>query len=113
MHRPSRPTTLPGLLLRAAWLKRKPLGGALAVVALQEITDPAAFCGAARRRLGPSWGCAFTDRPGQRVGLLHDRSALELLSTTIHGQTELQKGAKPVLEARLRPVAEGSPIRMF
>jgi exonuclease III len=163
MRRPSRPTTLPGLLLRAAWLKRKPLGGALAVavllslgvvrargcaqgppriatfnienypksasqeegafeairalgspaVAVQEITDPDAFCGAAQRRLGPSWNCVFTDRPAQRVGLLHDRSALELLSTAIHAQTEVYNGAKPVLEARLRPVAEGSAIRMF
>jgi endonuclease/exonuclease/phosphatase family metal-dependent hydrolase len=163
MRRPSRPTTLPGLLLRAAWLKRKPLGAALAIavflglgvtrasscskgpsrlatfnienypksasqeegafeairalgspaVAVQEITDPSAFCGAARRRLGSSWDCAFTDRPTQRVGLLVDRSALEVLSTAIHGETELYSGAKPVLEARLRPASGGSPLRMF
>lgn len=163
MARPSRPTTLPGLLLRAAWLKRKPLGCALAIaalvgvgaaraqgcsqgarhiatfnienyprspsqeegafeairelgtpmVAVQEITDPTAFCGAAQRRLGASWDCAFTDRPRQRVGLLHDKGAFERLSMAVHPQTELYDGAKPVLEARLRPVAGGAPIRTF
>lgn len=82
-------------------------------IALQEITDPVGFCQAAQRQLGRSWDCAFTDRPRQRVGLVYDRSAFELLSTVTHPQTELYDGAKPVLETRLRPLAGGVALRMF
>lgn len=163
MRKASRPTTLTGLLVRAASLRRKTLAallllGALVLlggvraagcggaprrlvtfnienyprspsqeqgafdairalgtpaVAVQEITDPGRFCAEARRRLGGSWGCAFTDRPVQRVGLLHDRDALELLSAATRPETEVYAGAKPALEARLRPVSGGDVLRVF
>lgn len=83
------------------------------LVAVQEITDPAGFCGAAKRRLGPSWDCAFTDRPQQRIGIVYDKEAMELLSTTIHRETEVYDGAKPALEARLRPAGGGEVLRVF
>jgi endonuclease/exonuclease/phosphatase (EEP) superfamily protein YafD len=171
MHQPMipRPTSLLGLLLRAASLRRKSVGCALTLgvlvvlaglavlaalraagcatapprlatfnienyprsaaqeegafdairalsapaIALQEITDPGGFCAAARRRLGDSWDCAFSDRPVQRVGIVYDRSALELLATAIHSETEVYDGAKPTFEARLRPRGGGAALRMF
>jgi hypothetical protein len=83
------------------------------LIAVQEITDPAGFCGAAKRRLGPSWDCAFTDRPLQRIGVVYDRDALRLLSTAIHRETEVYDGAKPTFEARLQPAGGGGALRVY
>jgi hypothetical protein len=75
-----------------------------AAVGVQEITEPDAFAEAARRRLGERWRFVFAERgPRQRVGVLFDGGAFELLSTNTYRETEVYPGAKPTFEARLGP----------
>lgn len=82
-------------------------------IGVQEITDPGAFAAAARRRLGDAWRFVFADRgPEQRVGVLYDGGALELLSARTLRETEVYSGAKPALEARLAPRA-GDVLRLI
>lgn len=84
-----------------------------AALAVQEITDPTGFCTKAQEKLGPTWACAFTDRPSQRVGIIHDSSILSRLSVVIHHETETYDGAKPALEVRFDPILGGRVIRML
>ncbi len=82
----------------------------VAAVGVQEIVEPAAFAEAARRRLGDDWRFVFAEGgPKQRVGVLFDGGALELLSTHTYRETEkVYPGAKPTFEARLSPKTGGS-----
>jgi endonuclease/exonuclease/phosphatase family metal-dependent hydrolase len=50
--------------------------------------------------------------PKQRVGVLFDSGALELLSTRTHRVTEVYDGAKPAFETRLRP-GSGDVLRLL
>ncbi|HEU4407586.1 MAG TPA: endonuclease/exonuclease/phosphatase family protein [Polyangiaceae bacterium] len=74
-------------------------------IGVQEIVEPEAFAEAARRRLGPAWRFVHAEGgPKQRVGVLFDGGALELVSTHTYRETEaVYPGAKPTFEARLRP----------
>ncbi|HEU4538569.1 MAG TPA: endonuclease/exonuclease/phosphatase family protein, partial [Polyangiaceae bacterium] len=82
----------------------------VAALGVQEIVEPAAFAAAAKRRLGDEWRFVFAEGgPKQRVGVLFDGGALELLSTHTYRETErVYPGAKPTFEARLAPKAGGS-----
>jgi exonuclease III len=82
----------------------------VAALGVQEIVEPAAFAEAARRRLGEPWRFVFAEGgPKQRVGVLYDGGALELLSTHTYRETEaVYPGAKPTFEARLRPKGAAS-----
>lgn len=82
----------------------------VAALGVQEIVEPEAFADGAKRRLGPGWRFVHAEGgPKQRVGVLFDGEALELLSTKTHRETEaIYPGAKPTFEARLRPKAAAS-----
>src|SRR5688572_27366138 len=76
----------------------------LDIVAVQEITDPVHFASSARERLGKSWRFLHPRRgPEQRIGILYDRDRFDLLSVRELRETIVYSGAKPALEARLRP----------
>jgi endonuclease/exonuclease/phosphatase family metal-dependent hydrolase len=83
------------------------------IVAVQEITDPAAFERAARERLGDDWRFVHNEGgPLQRVGVLYDSEQLVLAYARTHDETRLSGVGKPALEVRLRRI-EGRAIRVF
>jgi endonuclease/exonuclease/phosphatase family metal-dependent hydrolase len=86
------------------------------LVAAEEITDPALFGSEARRRLGPSWKFTF-DAPRierhHHIGVLFDRDAWDLVSTTEHGGTNLGPRDHNILEVRLAPKAGGTIVRVL
>jgi endonuclease/exonuclease/phosphatase family metal-dependent hydrolase len=85
----------------------------LDVLAVQEITDPSHFAAMARASLGPSWRFVHPRRgPEQRIGILYDRDRFDLLSVRELKQTIVYDGAKPALEARLRPRDGGDVLRI-
>jgi endonuclease/exonuclease/phosphatase family metal-dependent hydrolase len=84
-------------------------------LAVQEITDPALFVTAARRRLGESWELVHDpDRIGDHhhIGVLFDRAAWRLVSSRTHDDTRFSQHDLPVLEVRLAPTGggRGEPI---
>ena len=86
------------------------------LVAAEEITDPALFGSEARRRLGPSWKFVF-DQPRvdrhHHIGVLFDRDAWDLRSTTEHPGTNLGPRDHNILEVRLAPKSGGSIVRVL
>ncbi|MFO0555573.1 MAG: endonuclease/exonuclease/phosphatase family protein [Polyangiaceae bacterium] len=84
----------------------------VSAMAVEEIRDPELFAEVAKQRLGESWRFVYANHPAQRVGVLFDSSALRLLSTATHADTELYEGAKPVFEARLA-VGDARPLRIL
>lgn len=86
----------------------------LDIVAVQEIKDPVHFASTARSRLGNHWRFLHPKvSPEQRVGILFDRKRFELLSVRELLQTIVYPGAKPALEARLKPREGGRVIRVI
>lgn len=83
------------------------------VVAVQEITDPAAFARAARAHLGESYRFVHDDAGNrQRVGVLYDGARFDLAYVRTHGATQLDPRDKPTLEVRLRR-AGARALRLF
>lgn len=86
----------------------------VAALGVQEITEPELFARAARERLGDGWRFVVPpESPLQRVGVLYDDGVLELVALETHRETIVYDGAKPMLEARLRPRAGGDALRLF
>jgi endonuclease/exonuclease/phosphatase family metal-dependent hydrolase len=86
----------------------------LDVVAVQEIMDPVHFSSTARSKLGPRWRFLHTEGgPDHRVGILYNRDRFRLLSVRELPQTVTYPGAKPALEARLRPREGGAVVRVI
>lgn len=84
------------------------------IVAVQEITDPAAFGQEARARLGPAWRfVANRGGPEQRVGVLYDGARLSLAWARTHGEPQLDGRGKPALEVRLRRRGGGRAVRVI
>jgi len=86
------------------------------IVAAQEITDPAVFLAAARRRLAPSWDFVHDHRRIENhhhVGALFDRRVWRFVSSEVHDDTRLGRLDLPVLEVRLAPVDGGDLVRVL
>lgn len=80
------------------------------IVGLQEIGSPDRFRREAKSRLGDTWDTIWADMDlDHRIGLLVDRAAYRLEEHETHRETVVCRGCKPVLEARLSPLAEGRP----
>jgi endonuclease/exonuclease/phosphatase family metal-dependent hydrolase len=82
------------------------------VVAVQEIEDASQFRTDARRVLGSSWryvGAEHCER--LCLGILFDSNRVELLQTETHQDTQIHRGARPVLEAVLE--VDGRPVSVF
>jgi endonuclease/exonuclease/phosphatase family metal-dependent hydrolase len=85
-----------------------------AIVAVQEITEPDHFADAARRRLGAAWAFVAADDPtGLHVGVLYDTRRVTLLGQRTRPELAVYDGARPALEAELRPVDGGEPVRLL
>jgi endonuclease/exonuclease/phosphatase family metal-dependent hydrolase len=86
----------------------------LDVVAVQEITDPVHFASTARSLLGERWRFLHPQLgPEQRVGILFDQERFKLLSVRELHETVVYPGAKPALEARLKPREGGRALRVI
>ncbi|MBH25827.1 MAG: hypothetical protein CMH57_15580 [Myxococcales bacterium] len=82
-------------------------------VGVQEIIAPERFRREARARLGPSWDFVWSSPISlQRVGVLYDTALFRLVEAREHRQTVTDRGARPALEAVLRPIGdgEGAPL---
>ncbi|MGE5185961.1 MAG: endonuclease/exonuclease/phosphatase family protein [Acidobacteriota bacterium] len=73
-----------------------------AIVAVQEIVDPARFERELHARFGASWSFVHTDDGSHELGVMFDRAAWTLVSVQIHDETRLGGNHKPVLDVRLR-----------
>ena len=83
------------------------------IVAVEEITDPERFAGAAHSRLGADWQfVSAPDDKSHRLGVLFDHRRWTLRSRRIHDGTRLG-GHLPVFEVRLAPVDGGSVVRVY
>jgi endonuclease/exonuclease/phosphatase family metal-dependent hydrolase len=86
------------------------------IVATQEITSPAVFLAAARRRLAPSWEFVHDHRRVENhhhVGVLFDRRVWRFVSSEVHDDTVFGPRDLPVFEARLAPVDGGDIVRIL
>ena len=86
------------------------------LVAAEEITDVPLFVSTARARLGARWD--FVRDPDRfeddhHIGVLFDRDAWRLVSSTVHSETCIGRYDLPVLEVRLAPVAGGELVRVL
>jgi endonuclease/exonuclease/phosphatase family metal-dependent hydrolase len=91
-------------------------GSGASIVATQEITDPAVFVAAARRRLTPSWEFVHDPRRAQNhhhVGVLFDRRAWRFVSSAVHDDTQLGPLDLPVFEVRLAPIDGNEVVRIL
>jgi endonuclease/exonuclease/phosphatase family metal-dependent hydrolase len=91
-------------------------GVGASIVAVQEITDPAVFLAAARRRLAPGWEFVHDHRRIENhhhVGVLFDRAAWRFVSSEVHDDTRLGRFDLPVLEVRLASVDGGDLVRIL
>ncbi len=91
-------------------------GSGASIVAAQEITDPAVFLAAARRRLAPSWEFVHDHRRIENhhhIGALFDRQAWRFVSSEVHDDTRLGQQDLPVFEVRLAPVEGGDVVRIL
>ena len=88
-------------------------------IAMQEITNPTQFAALARETLGPEWTFVWADAGWiQRVGLLVDTRRFTVQRQTVHRETLIHRGARPVLEVVLVPRSrwggrDGTPIHVF
>lgn len=86
----------------------------VAALGVQEITAPRRFGRHARKVLGASWRFVYaTPSPEQRVGVLFNSSALELLSTRTYPELATYKHGKPAFEARLERRDGRGVLRML
>lgn len=86
-----------------------------AIVAVQEITDPALFGATARARLGAAWQFVSLD-PGNtphHTGVLFDSAAFSHVATRVHDETRLEGRHKPTLDVELRDRATGGHVRVL
>ena len=93
------------------------------IIALQEIEQPQLVKREAHERLGESWHFVHVStaplpstsgRHAHHIGVLFDRAAWTLLSTTVHEGTRLEYGRhKPTFEVRLQPTGGGDAIRVL
>jgi endonuclease/exonuclease/phosphatase family metal-dependent hydrolase len=92
------------------------------IIALQEIEQPALVKREAHERLGDSWHFVHVSTAplpssahrAHHIGVLFDRDAWTLLSTTVHEGTRLEHGRhKPTFEVRLQPAGGGDAIRVL
>lgn len=86
------------------------------LVAVQEITDPALFVAAARRRLGASWELVHDPRriaDHHHIGVLFDRAAWRFVSSQTHDGTRFSRFDLPVFELRLAPDGGGTIVRIL
>lgn len=87
------------------------------VIAVQEITDPAAFASAAKRHLGKKWRAEFGPHAhSQRVilpGVLYDGHRYELDYARRHLDTQINGSDRPTLEVRLFSRDGGPTLRVF
>jgi endonuclease/exonuclease/phosphatase family metal-dependent hydrolase len=91
-------------------------GAGASIVAAQEITDPAVFVAAARRRLAPSWEFVHDHRRVENhhhVGVLFDRRAWRFVSSVVHDGMVFGPRDLPVLEVRLAPIDGGDIARIL
>jgi endonuclease/exonuclease/phosphatase family metal-dependent hydrolase len=85
-------------------------GTGASIVAVQEITDPAVFLAAARRRLAPDWEFVHDHRRSEdhhHIGVLFDRQAWRFASSAVYDDIRLGPRDLPVFEVRLAPVDVG------
>ncbi len=86
------------------------------IIGVQEIMNPRAFEGAMRETLGADWQVAFepfVDIGYRHTGVLFDRRRFSLISSTTHDETKLGGNHKSVLDVRLQPADDGTPIRVL
>jgi endonuclease/exonuclease/phosphatase family metal-dependent hydrolase len=91
-------------------------GTGASIVGVQEITDPAVFLAAARRRLTPAWEFVHDHRRSEdhhHVGVLFDRQAWRFVSSAVYD--EIRRGPRdlPVFEVRLAPPDGGTIVRIL
>ncbi len=88
-------------------------GLGVSAVAMQEILRPGQFAREARAHLGEEWAFVASRRGGkQRVGVLYDGAALELVGAREHDHTLLYDRARPALEVELEERASGASVTL-